>query len=96
MATNPQQWIQPMKKVQLSMIDLQAGANLLTFHLEAAEMKDGDDAIYATIHAIRRAGMKVGIAIKPPTPVEKLLKFATQIDQALIMSVEPGFGGMTQ
>uniref|UniRef100_A0A9J2Q881 ribulose-phosphate 3-epimerase n=1 Tax=Ascaris lumbricoides TaxID=6252 RepID=A0A9J2Q881_ASCLU len=84
MVTNPEQWIQPMKK---------AGANLFTFHLEAAEVKDGDDAIYATIHAIKRAGMKVGIAIKPRTPVEKLLKFATQIDHALIMSVEPGFGG---
>ncbi|VDM48305.1 unnamed protein product [Toxocara canis] len=84
MVTNPEQWIQSMKK---------AGANLFTFHLEAAEAKGGDDAVFAIIRTVKQAGMKVGIAIKPQTPVQKLLKFGDHIDHALIMSVEPGFGG---
>ncbi|KAJ1349787.1 hypothetical protein KIN20_005438 [Parelaphostrongylus tenuis] len=37
--------------------------------------------------------MKVGLAIKPKTSVDKVLQFADKIDMALIMTVEPGFGG---
>lgn len=64
-----------------------AGASLLTIHIEAcADVK-------ATIEEIRKYGMKVGLAIKPGTPVEEVRPYIGMIDMLLIMSVEPGFGG---
>ena len=64
-----------------------AGADLITIHLEACEDVD------ATIAKIRACGLKVGISIKPKTPVEALKPYVDQVDMVLIMSVEPGFGG---
>lgn len=63
------------------------GADWITFHLEATE-----DALHC-IHLIREGGAKVGISIKPKTPVESLRPILPQVDMVLIMSVEPGFGG---
>lgn len=63
------------------------GADWITFHLEATE-----DALHC-IHLIRESGAKVGISIKPKTPVESLRPILPQVDMVLIMSVEPGFGG---
>ena len=37
--------------------------------------------------------MKVGLAIKPKTPVDAVLSFANFVDTVLVMTVEPGFGG---
>jgi len=65
------------------------GADSITFHLEACE--DADDVI----EAIRSYGMKVGMSIKPGTPVEAVYPYLSKIDMVLIMSVEPGFGGQT-
>ncbi|HCN13345.1 MAG TPA: ribulose-phosphate 3-epimerase, partial [Alistipes sp.] len=45
--------------------------------------------------AIRRAGAKVGISIKPATPVEALRGLLPAVDLVLVMSVEPGFGGQS-
>lgn len=64
-----------------------AGADLICFHYEAT------DRIDDTVAAIRDAGCKVGIAIKPATDPDVLIPYLPQIDMALIMSVEPGFGG---
>jgi ribulose-phosphate 3-epimerase len=64
-----------------------AGADLITFHLEAA--KDPG----AVIAAIRQAGKKAGLSIKPSTAVSAVLPFIDRIDQLLVMTVEPGFGG---
>ena len=64
-----------------------AGADLITIHLEACEDVD------ATIAKIRACGLKVGISIKPKTPVEALKPYVDQVDMVLIMAVEPGFGG---
>lgn len=58
-----------------------------TFHVEATT-----DAS-ALCRKIQEAGMKVGIALKPGTPVETLLPYSDLLDVALIMTVEPGFGG---
>lgn len=63
------------------------GADWITFHLEATE-----DVLHC-IHLIRESGAKVGISIKPKTPVESLRPILPQVDMVLIMSVEPGFGG---
>ncbi len=63
------------------------GADIVTFHLEATEH------VQETIDAIRQAGAKVGISIKPGTPVQAALPWLEQVDMVLIMTVEPGFGG---
>lgn len=65
----------------------EAGANIITFHIEAT------DKVEQTANAIRQCGKKVGLSIKPNTPVEELLPYSGLFDMALIMSVEPGFGG---
>ena len=66
---------------------VKAGADLVTVHLEACEDID------ATIAKIKECGCKVGVSIKPGTPVSTLESYIDKIDMVLIMSVEPGFGG---
>ena len=78
MITHPQQYAEAFAK---------AGASLLNFHLEC------DDDIQETIDAIKAQGCKVGMTIKPDTPVEELGYYLDQLDLVLVMSVEPGFGG---
>jgi ribulose-phosphate 3-epimerase len=56
-------------------------------HIEAC--KDLD----ATIAKIKECGCKVGVSVKPATPVSALKPYLDKIDMILIMSVEPGFGG---
>lgn len=68
---------------------VEAGSDLVTFHLEAT----ADPA--ACIDRIRRAGARVGISIKPATPVEALREWLPKVDLVLVMSVEPGFGGQS-
>ena len=64
-----------------------AGADLITIHLEACEDVD------TTISKIKACGCKVGLSIKPNTPVSALQPYLDMVDMILIMSVEPGFGG---
>ena len=45
------------------------------------------------IYHVRNKGIKVALAINPDTPVEKIVPFLDKIDQVLLMSVQPGFGG---
>ena len=66
-----------------------AGADLINFHLEAC------DDPKAVIDAIKKTGKKVGITIKPKTPVDALIPYLEQVDMILLMSVEPGFGGQS-
>ena len=63
------------------------GADMVTFHLEAT------DHVQETIDAVRQAGAKVGVSIRPGTPVEAALPWLEQVDMVLVMTVEPGFGG---
>ncbi len=65
----------------------ECGADSITFHLESTK----DPA--AVIASIRKAGCRVGISIKPRTPLEALEPYLQDVDMILIMSVEPGFGG---
>ena len=64
-----------------------AGADLITFHIEAT-----DDA-QAVIEIIKASGTQVGISLKPSTPLSDVEPYYDQIDLILVMSVEPGFGG---
>ena len=67
-----------------------AGADLITFHLEAVP-----DTVDEVIAAIRATGCKVGISIRPGTPVEAVFPYIGAVDLILVMSVEPGFGGQS-
>lgn len=64
-----------------------AGADIISFHEEA------DTDVTETIAAIRTAGCKAGVAVKPKTALEVLA--GVDLDLALVMSVEPGWGGQT-
>ena len=76
----PERYIDEFKK---------AGADILTIHYEST--KD----VRKTVELIKAAGMKAGVAIKPKTPVSVLRELLPELDMALIMSVEPGFGGQS-
>jgi len=65
-----------------------AGADGITFHLEAAKEKVDD-----TIEKIKECGCKVGLSIKPGTAVEEVYPYLDKVDMILLMTVEPGFGG---
>jgi ribulose-phosphate 3-epimerase len=64
-----------------------AGADLITVHEEATPH------LHYTVQAIREAGCRAGVALCPATPVEVLSQIAADIDLALCMTVNPGWGG---
>ena len=70
-----------------------ARPEVLTFHIEACA---GLDEARATVRAVRDAGVpKVGVSLRPGTPVEALEPLLDVVDLVLVMSVEPGFGGQS-
>ncbi len=66
-----------------------AGADLVVFHVEAAQPQN----IFEAIKLVLEQGKKVGISVKPKTPATVLLPYLDLIDLVLVMTVEPGFGG---
>jgi ribulose-phosphate 3-epimerase len=68
---------------------IKAGADSITFHAEATPH------IAYTASLIRESGASVGVAINPGTLVEALSEIAGEIDMALCMTVNPGWGGQT-
>jgi ribulose-phosphate 3-epimerase len=64
-----------------------AGAAYVVVHVEAAR------EVSATLARIRTRGAKAGITLNPDTPIEAILPFLDEVDLALVMSVNPGFGG---
>ncbi len=79
MIENPEKYIEPFAK---------AGADIITFHYEAAKEKTSD--IIKLIHSFN---IKAGLSIKPKTGPEEIQKYLPELDMVLIMTVEPGFGG---
>lgn len=71
---------------------IDAGADLVTFHLEAV---NGVEAAIALCKELRSQGVLAGISVKPNTSITALLPYLQEIDLVLIMSVEPGFGGQS-
>lgn len=68
---------------------VEAGADIVTFHAEAT----GDPVGVA--RAIRAAGAKAGLALRPGTPAAPYLELLAELDLVLCMTVEPGFGGQS-
>jgi ribulose-phosphate 3-epimerase len=66
---------------------IKAGADRITFHVEV------DEPIEPMMAMLKEKNIPVGLAIKPKTPVAMLLPYLEHLDQVLVMSVEPGFGG---
>jgi ribulose-phosphate 3-epimerase len=67
----------------------EAGAASVTFHVEAAA------APVRLARALRTAGARAGMALKPATPVEPYEDLLGELDMLLVMTVEPGFGGQS-
>jgi ribulose-phosphate 3-epimerase len=65
----------------------EAGADIITFHPEATENME------KTIKLIKSFGKKVGVSLKPNSPISLVEAYLKEIDLILIMSVNPGFGG---
>ena len=78
MIEKPEQYITTFAK---------AGAKVITVHYEACPH------VHRTIQQIKDAGCLAGVAINPGTPVEVYQDIIADLDLALIMSVNPGFGG---
>jgi ribulose-phosphate 3-epimerase len=68
---------------------IMAGADWVSVHQEA------DPHLHRTLHSIRKAGAKAGVVLNPSTPVETLVDLIGDFDFALLMSVNPGFGGQS-
>ena len=66
-----------------------AGADIITVHAEACRH------LHRTIHQILEAGKKPSVALSPATPVAAIEEVIDDLDQALVMTVNPGFGGQT-
>ena len=80
MLQDPMPFIAPFNK---------AGSNSVTIHVEIA-VDPGP-----VLAAIRQQGLKCGLAVNPATPVEAIYPYLDELDLALVMSVEPGFGGQS-
>ena len=65
-----------------------AGADIITVHYEACK-----DDLKNVIEMIKACNIKAGVSIKPKTSQEWLTPYLKDIDLALVMTVEPGFGG---
>ena len=64
-----------------------AGADILTVHVEAPTH------IHRTLQSIRGLGLGVGLTLNPGTPLSAIEDLLQEVDMALVMSVNPGFGG---
>lgn len=80
MVTNPEAMLEAMAD---------AGADIITVHAETAPHLD------RLLDEIRELGCKAGVSLNPSTPEEVLNYVLEKIDQILIMSVNPGFGGQS-
>ena len=66
---------------------IEAGADILTFHLEACR------DTYLLLESIRSEGVMAAISVKPNTPIEDAYPYLQCCDMVLVMTVEPGYGG---
>lgn len=88
MTSEPENWVEKVAKAQGS----SPGLLCYTFHYEATEPRGKTQEV---IDLIKANNMKVGLTVSPDTPVDAILKYADQIDLALVMTVYPGKGGQS-
>jgi ribulose-phosphate 3-epimerase len=67
----------------------QAGADILTVHVETCPH------LHRTVEHIKELGAKAGVTLNPATPLVALEEILPYVDQVLVMSVNPGFGGQS-
>ena len=68
---------------------VKAGADIITVHIEACPH------IHRVVQTIKESGTKAGVALNPGTPIDTLNEILAFLDLALVMTVNPGFGGQT-
>lgn len=68
---------------------IDAGADFITVHVEACKH------LHRTIHTIKQARVKAGVALNPATPLSAIEYVLEDVDLVLIMTVNPGFGGQS-
>lgn len=78
MISNPEQFVEAFTE---------AGANILTLSAEACLH------LHRLVHRVKALGIKVGVALNPATPLNALEYILEDLDQVLVMTVNPGFGG---
>ncbi len=66
-----------------------AGADIVTFHIETCKDPEG------LIAMIRKTGKRLGVSVRPKTPLSALDDILDKVDMVLVMTVEPGFGGQS-
>ncbi len=66
---------------------VQAGSDIITVHVEATHH------LHRTVTMIRELGVKAGVSLNPATPLGQVEEILAAVDQLLIMTVNPGFGG---
>ena len=71
----------------LSPMFIEAGCELIMVHVESVRHLD------RTLNLILNSGAKAGVTLNPSTPIESIVNVLHLVDQVLIMSVNPGFGG---
>ena len=71
---------------------LKAGTDHLTVHVESDGLKN-PATLTTFLRDLRRRKIRAGLSVKPKTPAEALRPYLDEIDQILVMTVEPGFGG---
>lgn len=82
MIVQPEKWVDRF---------VRAGADQVTFHLEAAQ----PPAVDAALSALERLGVKKGVVLRPITSAQAVLPWLPRLDTVLVMTVEPGFGGQS-
>jgi len=80
MITNPDQYLEAFA---------QAGAATISVHVEATVH------LHRTLSRIRQLGARAGVAINPATPLDAIGEVFDLLDQVIVMSVNPGFGGQS-
>lgn len=80
MVVRPERWVERFAE---------AGADQVTFHLEAAQ----PPAVEECLSALERLGVKKGVVLRPITAPEAVSPWLERLDTVLVMTVEPGFGG---